>query len=79
MEQGNKTSWINTRIFRNNDELATKSKSAPDLPYREVKGIGMEQGPGVGRAKGEPVICLCKKSPDIRMRIADALWFSCRS
>ena len=41
------------RQIRNHNQLSAVEQRAPDLPYREIKGVRVEQRPGIVRAKAE--------------------------
>src|SRR4051794_8389817 len=58
---------------RHHNEAAAMQQRAPDLPYREVEGIGMEQGPHIVRAEAEPGLGCLEQPGDVVVRDDDTL------
>src|SRR4051794_9277135 len=64
---------------RHYDQLAAVQQRTPDLPNREIKSEGMEEGPNIVRIEREPVIGSREKPRDVRVRNDAALGLSCRA
>src|SRR5258708_39544766 len=53
-EQPQKLRGRACNVARHNYEPSALQQRAPDLPYREIEGVGMKQGPDVIRTKIKP-------------------------
>src|SRR5262245_16198062 len=61
------------------DKPAAVEQGAPDLPDREVEGVGVEQGPDIALVKAVPLIGGREEPHHVCVGYHTALWFTRRA
>jgi hypothetical protein len=59
------------------DEAPSVEECPPQFPDGEVEGVGVEEGPGVVWAEGEPWVGCAEEARDVGVCDEDALWLAC--
>ena len=63
----------------NDDQPAAVQERPPDLPDREVEGVGVEEGPHVVRAEAEPGLGRREQAVDVGVRDDHSFWSTGRA